>query len=549
MNNEEMRIQTLDLLNTLTETLEEYYNSVQNADQQSAKSLEQLLDDALGALMNTGLILEKEDPRIVLPKAIVSIKDSLYRVTKYRFKGDIERALHKIEFELIPLAQEAFTQFYVWGYIVNIEGGLDQYNQNDRNILYRNPYLEEAQKTGHYKYDVAFMILAYNKLEYTKLCVENLLKNIPKDLKYELILVNHGSTDGTKEYFESIHPTKQLDITVNGGGVDAYARIVESEFFLYISNDVLILPGAIENMLHCMKSDSNIAYVVPSTSNISNLQTLPEAVYGNLEEMYAFAKKNNISDPYRWEQRTRLCNPLSLYRTSVFFGSESNVVGYIHSADIQSFPDDRQSLLLRRAKMKMMLTKDAYCHHFGNVTLKDEITQKNEDLFYLQGRQDFMKVFGIDPWGLGVCYSLAFLTKQVKDEQGHVDILGINCGMGSNSLKIKEQLKEYCHNTDVTLYNITDQGEYVKDLEGISDCVWYCENMQEFTSSIKGQEFQYIVWDGPVLKERFEEVVEKVIQHMKKGGRLFIHQTEQNQHWLKKYQVEDIGDSWYIYER
>lgn len=91
------------------------------------------------------------------------------------------------------------------------------------------------------------------------MCVESILAKIPEGLNYELILVNHGSDDGTKEYFESIHPNKQFDIAVNGGGVGAISKIVEGEFTFLVSNDVIVTPYAIENLLTCIRSDTKIA--------------------------------------------------------------------------------------------------------------------------------------------------------------------------------------------------------------------------------------------------------------------------------------------------
>ena len=114
------------------------------------------------------------------------------------------------------------------------------------------------------------IVLGYNKLEYTKLCVENLLKYIPDNINYELILINHGSTDNTKMYFEQIAPTKQLDILKNGGSPTASIRIVEGKYTMSISNDVIVTKNAIENMIRCIESDDNIAWVVPSTPNMCN---------------------------------------------------------------------------------------------------------------------------------------------------------------------------------------------------------------------------------------------------------------------------------------
>ena len=47
---------------------------------------------------------------------------------------------------------------------------------------------------------VSIIIPCFNAVEYTKQCMESVL--IHTNVNYELILINNGSTDGTKEYFE-----------------------------------------------------------------------------------------------------------------------------------------------------------------------------------------------------------------------------------------------------------------------------------------------------------------------------------------------------------
>lgn len=65
-----------------------------------------------------------------------------------------------------------------------------------------------------------------------------------------------------------------------------------------ISNDTIITPGAIENLLACIRSDPKIGWAVPTTSNVSNLQAI-QAEYKTKEELTAFARKNNCLDPFR----------------------------------------------------------------------------------------------------------------------------------------------------------------------------------------------------------------------------------------------------------
>lgn len=493
---------------------------------------------------------ENAGSKRLLP-AVQSILDTLRRIEAY-YPLDRSRCLQKIEFELLPLLQEAYQTGYFFWYVAGHPERMKQYYETEKNLLGGNSYIDEAIETGHYKYDLSIFVLAYNKLEYTRQCVDSLLKNIPAGLRYELILLNHGSTDGTREYFESLHPHKQLDIAVNGGGMWAFNRIVEGEFTMQISNDVLILSHTIENLLSCIRSDPKIAFVVPTTPNVSNLQTIP-ANYNTLEELISFAQTNNRCDPCRWEQRVRLCNPIDIRRNSVFCSSSGLCPElWYHTADPvhwNSFPDDRISLLLRRNGYKLMLAKDAYCHHFGSVTLKDEIHQQNEQKYYLDGRREVIKAFGVDPWGIGFCYDTVFMKRIVEEQHDHVEILGINCGLGSNSLKIKEQLKEYCHNTDVNLHNITDDVSFLPDLYGVSDAASMISSIRDFKALLQNKIYQYIVWEAPFLtKHKFKTLLSACLSALSSDGKLILKLTDQSSTVIKGSYPKrtELGNNWVV---
>ena len=425
-----------------------------------------------------------------------SIADSLKRIIMHA-RARSNKTFNKIEFELLPLLKEFYHIYYFFSCVYPDKELMRKYYDHEMAPLGKNKYIDEAVETGIYKYELSIAVLAFNKLKYTKMCVESLLEYVPKDLNYELILINHGSTDGTKEYFESIGPTKQIDILINGGGFGAYTRYFEGKYFLLVSNDIIVTENAIANMLRCMESDEKIAWVVPTTPNVSNLQAVPTE-YKTIDEMHAFARKNNEhSDPYRWEQRTRLCDPISLSRASVGFSSYGVPWSYYIHADTNGcygFMDDKQSLLYRRNGYKIILAKDSYCYHFGSVTLGEETAI--QESFYNKGRKAFYDAFGIDPWGHGFCWSPELMALLPCTNEGHVNILGLNCGIGSNPLKIKETIKENAHNLDVTLYSVTDDERYVEDLRGVSDVV-VCEPQgNKFYTLFPDVLFDYIVFES-----------------------------------------------------
>lgn len=544
--------QILTLLYTIQEACPELYTSVDSPDISLFRRLCKDINTGLTQILN---IIE-EDSTVgsnKLRPACQSILASLQRIEAY-CTTDKTTCQHKIEFELLPLLQEAYLNYYFFGYLTNHSVHLPKYYETEQKMLCGNSYIDEALKRGQYKYEASIIVLAYNKLDYTKMCVESILANIPEGLNYELILVNHGSNDGTKEYFESIHPSKQFDIAVNGGGVGAISRIVEGEFTFLISNDVIVTPHAIENLLTCIRSDSKIAWVVPATPNISNYQMIP-ASYSSQEELENFANRNNKSDPFRWEQRVRLCNPIDVRRSSIFFSSNglclNGAYHTLHPVYATSFPDDRTSLLLRRSDYKMILAKDAYCHHFGSITLKDEIKQQNENKYYLEGRQEFYNAFKIDPWGTGSCFEI-FLSEQiVGEEHGHIDILGLNCGLGSNSLKIKEQIKEYCHNLDVKLYNITSNPRYIRDLKGISDEALIIQNRKIFQMFLTGKVFSYVVWEEVFLPDISASALIRSLQDtLCPGGQLIVKKTAQTENQLTAEKCwRELGNSWYNWQK
>lgn len=476
-----------------------------------------MLIELMHNMEQTAVGLYQNNSKLSLKAALPSCLDSIQRIM-LKYPIDEIQAKRKIEYELIPLLSDMRLNFYFWGMCFGDEARTQQFYEKDRYYLYFNPYYEQAKQTGNYKYEISVVIIAYNKLDYTKLCVENFLKYMPKDISYELILVNHGSTDGTKEYFESINPDKQVDIAVNGGGLSCVQRIYEGKYVLGISNDIVITENAVRNMYDCINSDERIAWVVPTTPNVSNLQTvfLP---YENVDEMHACAKQNNVQDPYKWEQRNRLCDPIEMIRVDA--RERMHVDTCFYDSDGFAFPDDRLSCLCRRNGYKMVLVKDAYCHHYGSITINDNKAMQELQKKYMIGRSNFFASFGVDPWGKGMCYSWYLFQNLTIEKLDKINILGVDCGLGANPLKLKEIYKEKLHVSNVEITNITSEKNYVEDLIGVSDFVYEIDKKDYLGWNY--EKYDYIVcqknWDNVAELCSFMNVV---VSTSKRKGNLLI---------------------------
>lgn len=511
----------LDMLRSLIEAC---LKMIENGERQTVETLGQDSLKVILALKDGLHDSAAEIPISNVDQSLCSIEYSLLRILEM---SDPKKTVHKIEFELLPLIQEFYLNFYYWSSVYPDEEKMRYYEEHEKAALGGNFYIDTSMEQDAYKYELSIIVTGYNKLNYTKKCVTSLLKYLPKDLNYELILINHGSTDGTKEYFESINPDKQVDIKINGGGLGVYMRIIEGRYSLAISNDVVITENAIENMLRCIRDDQKVAMIVPSTSNIANLQTI-EAKYSSEEEMHQFAHSNNQYDPFRHEQRTRLCNPLVMYRTDVLFSSSGLLPYRVFFTDNSiSFGDDRASLLLRRAGYKLILQKDAYCHHFGSVTINDDLKKlddnakkQGEQDFYTKGRSDFKKAFGIDPWDKGFCYDPVMLGLLEIKPKRDSNILGIDCGMGSDPLKIKESIREAHHDATAKIYNLTSEESWLPDLKALSEATFFLQKSEhDMSRFFSGVTFDYVVIES---KQMDKKLFQSIWSCVNKGGQVAI---------------------------
>lgn len=419
-----------------------------------------------------------------------NVADTLDDIEKAMAVQDRGRALMLMEFQLFPFLRLQKESLYFWGSIFPDKNRMEQYYQEEFAPHYRNYYLQEGEPAA---YRLSIFVISYNHLDVTKQCVEQLLKETDFEaLNAELILIDHGSSDGTREYFESLNTGKVIHFKKN---IRTYmfplmAQICQGEYLCYVSNDVLVTAHWADILLQCMASDPHIIAAAPTTPNIANYQTenCPDT---GPQEFVAWANEHNGSDPALWSDRARLTPPLAMYRAE-----EVSRLGfadpYFYSME---FWDDDFSLRARRAGYRQILCSDVACYHFGSVTGK-EGQVKEGTLVY--GRELFRQKHGIDPWGIGCHYlpSVIQLLEMKLPAEGPVDLLALDCGFGDTPLQLRNRMRR--QNRVCRLYQLTTQKAYMPDLMPFSDEVrlvpWMAEGVAEafdgklFTAACLGRD-------------------------------------------------------------
>lgn len=371
------------------------------------------------------------------------------------------------------------------------------------------------------KSEVTVIVLAYNNLEKTRRCIDSVLK-YTKDVDYDLVLIDNGSQAKMLEYFKSIDFAKKTIIHVdnNIGAAFPYQCLslnMLSEYVVTLANDIIVTPNWLSNMLEVFKTDETIGLVNPVSSNVSNLQCV-DLEYDTYEEMQEQAKKFNVLNPKKWQERLRIITLATVYRKACLYaiGWPMGDVGFIHD-----FVDDDIAFRVRRMGYKVILAGDTWVCHDHSISEKDPVElQKSLE----QGRADFQqKYYGVDAWddvNNYIFHKLGHCIK--KGTADNAKILGIDVKCGMPILDIKNVIRSFGI-YDAELSAFTQDEKYVEDLKTVCNGIVACDHEAFMSRKLPFDYYDYIMIDKPI--NAYHEpmsVLMDAFMLLKKGGQLLF---------------------------
>lgn len=287
----------------------------------------------------------------------------------------------------------------------------------------------------------SIVILTYNNLRYTKLCVESILKLTPAG-SYEIILIDNASNDGTVDWLKGLEGQNGIKVILNdrnlGFPAGCNQGIIAAEDgndILLLNNDTIVTPRWLENLQTCLYSDKSIGAVGAVTNSCSNFQAIPTD-YKDFSELLSFAGKiNAASDPSKWEERVRLIGFCLLIKNETV-----NTVGFLDEMyGLGNCEDDDYSVRIRKAGYKLMLCGDCFIHHFGSASFSKNNAGFNELL--RKNREKFTLKWGFDPLLLAID-ERNIIAPYIDKMRSARNILVVNSGCGAMPLYLKKFLPE-----------------------------------------------------------------------------------------------------------
>jgi len=228
----------------------------------------------------------------------------------------------------------------------------------------------------------SIIMLTFNQLDYTRKCLQSIEKHT--DSRYELILVDNGSTDGTTDFLKDFARSRKNVILVlnkeNLGFAKGNNQGIEKargDYILLLNNDVVVTEGWLERMVDYMESNPDVGMVGPLSNNVSGPQKVKDVPSGsNLDDIHAFARRIARENAGKIENVMRLVGFCLLIRKDVI-----DLIGALdENYGSGNFQDDDLCLRSLIAGFRHVILKDVFIQHYGSKTFEGNNIDYNSSL-------------------------------------------------------------------------------------------------------------------------------------------------------------------------
>ena len=305
---------------------------------------------------------------------------------------------------------------------------------------------------------VSIIIVTFNNLVITKLCLSSLLANTDYP-DYEVIVVDNASDEDTVSYLKKVSRlhsnVKVIFNACNLGFAPANnqgLKVASGEILVLLNNDTIVPSRWLASLVNHLE-DQSIGLLGPVTNRIGNEAEI-ETSYRTYGEMMEFARNYTLRHSGETFEIPMLCMFCFAMRRDVY-----ERLGQIDEQyEIGMLEDDDYSMRARRANYRVVCTEDVFVHHFGQASFGSLFASGEYGRLLEANQRRFEEKWGIKWQPYGRRLSARYFQNYQRVHKAIMEVIPA----GANVLVVSKGDEELIRLNEVCSFHFpqNESGEY-----------------------------------------------------------------------------------------